>query len=94
MFNLVTLVVKFFVKTSEMVTEKRRRKHEKFREIAGNSAPELPEFDGKSQKFRQFGVFTKFLSLSKNATLETLSLVKHSVEITGILSYAFLAKFS
>ena len=37
--------------------------YEKFREIAGNSAPELPEFDGKSKKFRQFGVLTKFLSL-------------------------------
>ena len=55
-----------------------RRKHEKFREIVGNSAPELPEFDRKSKKFRQFGVFTKFLSLSKNATLETLSSVKQS----------------
>ena len=49
-----------------------------FREIAGNSAPELPEFDRKSQKFRQFGVFTKFLSLSKLANLVTLSSVKRS----------------
>ena len=55
-----------------------RRKHEKFREIAGNSAPALPEFDIKSQKFRQFGVFTKFLSLSKIANLVTLSSVKRS----------------
>ena len=54
------------------------RKHEKFREIAGHSAPELPDFDRKSKKIRQFGVFTKFLPLSKNATLETLSLVKQS----------------
>ena len=53
----------FFVKTPEIYDRKEKRKHEKFREIAGNSAPELPEFDGKSQKFRQFGVLTKFLSL-------------------------------
>ena len=52
--------------------------YEKFREIAGNSAPELPDLTEKVTKIRQFGVFTKFLSLSKNATLETLSPVKQS----------------
>ena len=61
----------------KLMTQK-SRKHEKFREIAGHSAPELPDFDRKSKTIRQFGVFTKFLPLSKNATLETLSLVKQS----------------
>ena len=52
--------------------------YEKFREIAGNSAPELPDLTEKVTKIRQFGIFTKSLSLSKNATLETLSPVKQS----------------
>ena len=41
------------------------QKYEKIREIDGNSPPELPEFDRKSEKICQCGVFTKFLSLSK-----------------------------
>ena len=44
---------------------KKKGKHEKFREIAGSSAPELPEFDEKSQKIRQFGVLTNFLAVLK-----------------------------
>ena len=52
--------------------------YEKFREIAGNSSPELPDLTEKVTEIRQFDVFTKFLSLSNNATLETLSPVKQS----------------
>ena len=64
MFSLVTLIAEIYVKTSYVsIFPKLHWFDEIFREIAGNSAPELPEFDRKSQKFRQFGVFTKFLSL-------------------------------
>ena len=63
MFSLVTLIAEFYVKTSISIFPKLHWFDGIFHEIAGNSAPELPEFDRKSQKFRQFGVFTKFLSL-------------------------------
>ena len=57
---------------------KKKGKHKKFRENAGSSAPELPDFDEKSQKNRQFGVLTNFLVVLKNATLATLCRVKRS----------------
>ena len=51
---------------------KKERKHEKFGEIAGSSEPELPDFNEKSQKIRQFGVLTNFLAVLKDTTLATL----------------------
>ena len=73
LFSLVTLIIRIFREnTTHTLMNIKERKHEKFREIAGSSAPELPDFDEKSQKFRQFGVLTNFLAVLKDATLATL----------------------
>ena len=57
--------------------------YEKFREIAGNSAPELPDLTEKVTKIRQFGVFTNFLSIYIGGHTKTLCLLTEKRRTTA-----------